>query len=117
LKVKTVQWLVFILRIWEGPALISSLRLDILTDVFGQLQSAFHEKVPAVERRWRLWCGSGGKFTGGWTKGLLLVENSMTHQRVTLFYIQTENIKQLRVACSENTFTVGVVIMFYIESH
>jgi hypothetical protein len=34
------------------------------------------------------------------------------------YYIQTENIiKQLRVACSECTCTVGVVIMFYIESH
>jgi hypothetical protein len=32
----------------------------------------------------RLWCGSGGKCTGGWTKVLLLVENSMTHQVVTL---------------------------------
>jgi hypothetical protein len=27
----------------------------------------------------RLWCGTGGMCTGGWTKGLLLVENSMTH--------------------------------------
>jgi hypothetical protein len=33
-----------------------------------------------------LWCGSGGKFIGGWTKGLLLVENSMTHLRVTLVH-------------------------------
>jgi hypothetical protein len=33
------------------------------------------------------------------------------------YYIQTENIKQLRVACSECTCTVGVVIIFYIESH
>jgi hypothetical protein len=32
---------------------------------------------------------------------------------------QTENIKQLREACSEYTLlsTVGVVIMFHIESH
>jgi hypothetical protein len=30
---------------------------------------------------------------------------------------QTENIKQLRVACSECTCTVGILIMFYIESH
>jgi hypothetical protein len=49
-----------------------------------RVQSAFQEKVPAGGRR--LWCGSGGKFTGGWTKGLLLVENSMTHQRVTLLH-------------------------------
>jgi hypothetical protein len=48
------------------------------------VQSAFHEKVPAVG--WRLWCGSGVKFSGKWTKGLLLVENSMTHQRVTLLH-------------------------------
>jgi hypothetical protein len=34
----------------------------------------------------RLWCGSGGKFTGGWTKGLLLVKNSMTHQGDTLLH-------------------------------
>jgi hypothetical protein len=46
------------------------------------IQSAFQEKVPTGG--WRLWCSSGGKFTGGWTKGLLLVENSMMHQRVTL---------------------------------
>jgi hypothetical protein len=32
---------------------------------------------------WWLWCGSGGKFTGEW---LLLVENSMTHQGVTLLH-------------------------------
>jgi hypothetical protein len=45
------------------------------------VQSAFLEKVPAVGG------GSGavrgGKFTVGWTTGLLLVENSMTHQGVT----------------------------------
>jgi hypothetical protein len=34
----------------------------------------------------RLWCGAGGMCTGGWTKGLLLVENSMTHQGVTLLH-------------------------------
>jgi hypothetical protein len=49
-----------------------------------QLQCAFHEKVPAGV------VGSGavqgGKRTGGWTKGLLLVENSMTHQGVTLLH-------------------------------
>jgi hypothetical protein len=28
----------------------------------------------------------GDKFSGGWTKGLLLVENSMTHQGVTLLH-------------------------------
>jgi hypothetical protein len=28
----------------------------------------------------------GGKCTGGWTKRLLLVENSMTHQGVTLLH-------------------------------
>jgi hypothetical protein len=33
-----------------------------------------------------LWCGSGGKCTGGWTTRLLLVENSMTHQGVTLLH-------------------------------
>jgi hypothetical protein len=45
---------------------------------------AFHEKVPAGG--WWLWCSSGGKFTVGWTKELLLVENSMTHQGVTLLH-------------------------------
>jgi hypothetical protein len=35
----------------------------------GCVQSAFYEKVPA----------GGGMCTGWWTKGLLLVENSMTH--------------------------------------
>jgi hypothetical protein len=34
----------------------------------------------------RLWCGVGGMCTGGWTKGLLLVENSMMHQGVTLLH-------------------------------
>jgi hypothetical protein len=34
----------------------------------------------------RLWCGAGGMCTGGWTKGLLLVENSMTHQGVALLH-------------------------------
>jgi hypothetical protein len=48
------------------------------------VQSAFYEKVPAG---WcRLWCSAGGMCTGGWTKGLLLVENSMTHQGVTLLH-------------------------------
>jgi hypothetical protein len=32
----------------------------------------------------RLWCGLGVKCE--WTKGLLLVENSMTLQRVTLLH-------------------------------
>jgi hypothetical protein len=49
-----------------------------------ELQSAFQEKVPAGG--WRLWCGSGGKFSGGWTTGLLLVGKSMTHLRVTLLH-------------------------------
>jgi hypothetical protein len=30
--------------------------------------------------------GGGGSCTDGWTKGLLLVENSMTHQGVTLLH-------------------------------
>jgi hypothetical protein len=34
----------------------------------------------------RLWCGAGGMCTGGWTKGLLLVESSMTHQAFTLLH-------------------------------
>jgi hypothetical protein len=33
-----------------------------------------------------LWCGSGGKCTGVYTTGLLFVENSMTHQGVTLLH-------------------------------
>jgi hypothetical protein len=48
------------------------------------VQSAFYEKVPAGGCR--LWCGAGGMCTGGWTKGLLLVENSITHQGVTLLH-------------------------------
>jgi hypothetical protein len=30
--------------------------------------------------------GRGENFTGGWTKGLLLVENSVSHQGVTLLH-------------------------------
>jgi hypothetical protein len=67
----------------------------------GLVQSSFHEKVPA----WLLWWGSEGHFTSGWTKGLLLVENSMTHQGVTLLHTDWKHL-QLRVACSECTFTV-----------
>jgi hypothetical protein len=48
------------------------------------VQSAFYEKVPAGGCR--LWCSAGGMCTGGWTKGLLLVESSMTHQGVTLLH-------------------------------
>jgi hypothetical protein len=62
--------------------------MDVSCDRDGRdencLQSAFHEKVRAG--RGLLWCGSGGKFTGGWTKPLLLVENSMTHEGVTLLH-------------------------------
>jgi hypothetical protein len=50
-----------------------------------KVQSAFHEKVPAGGGG-LLGCGAGGTCTGGWTKGLLLVENSMTHQGVTLLH-------------------------------
>jgi hypothetical protein len=41
------------------------------------------------------------------------------HTRELHYYIRTENINQLTVACSECTLasTVGVEIMFYIESH
>jgi hypothetical protein len=46
--------------------------------------SAQYEDHPQLTCR--LWCGSGGKCNGGWTKGLLLVENSMTHQAVTLLH-------------------------------
>jgi hypothetical protein len=49
-----------------------------------KVQSAIYEKVPAGGCR--LWCGAGGMCTGGWTTGLLLVENSMTHQGVTLLH-------------------------------
>jgi hypothetical protein len=48
------------------------------------VQSAFYEKDPAVGCRF--WCGAGGMCTGGCIRGLLLVENSMTHQRVTLLH-------------------------------
>jgi hypothetical protein len=47
------------------------------------VQSAFHEKVPGGGALVRF---GGGEFTVGWTKGLLLVENSMTHQGVTLLH-------------------------------
>jgi hypothetical protein len=49
------------------------------------VQSAFHEKVP-VGWGVRALVLFGGKYTCGCTKGLLLVENSMTHQGVTLLY-------------------------------
>jgi hypothetical protein len=44
-----------------------------------------HFTRKSLRRCW-LWCGAGGKCTGRWTKGLLLVENSMTHQGVTLLH-------------------------------
>jgi hypothetical protein len=67
---------------------------------------------------WWLWCGSGGKCTVGWTKGLLLVENSMTHQRVTLLHrLKTSSSWEYRVVSAPVLCTVGVVIMFCIESH
>jgi hypothetical protein len=51
------------------------------------VQSARQKKVPAGGG------GGGGSgavrgesFTGGWTKGLLLVENSVSHQEVTLLH-------------------------------
>jgi hypothetical protein len=40
----------------------------------------------------RLWCSAGGMCTGGWTKGLLLVENSMTHQGVTLLHRELKHL-------------------------
>jgi hypothetical protein len=50
--------------------------MGLLTASRKQLQSAFYEKVPA----------GGGGGTVGWTKGLLWVEDSMTHQGVTLLH-------------------------------
>jgi hypothetical protein len=50
--------------------------LDSGTDEFRILHNE-------VKRTFR---GSGGQFTGGWTTGLLLVENSMTYQGVTLLH-------------------------------
>jgi hypothetical protein len=41
---------------------------------------------------WWLRWGSGRKFSGGWTKGLLLVENSMTHQGVTLLHTDRKRL-------------------------
>jgi hypothetical protein len=62
----------------------SALKLKIQSALKLKIQSAFHEKVPGGGVWRRLWCGSEGeKFTGGWTKGLLLVENSMMHHGVT----------------------------------
>jgi hypothetical protein len=55
-----------------------------LLECWSNVQSAFYEKVPAAGCR--LWCGAGGMCTGGWTKGLLLVESSMAHQGVTLLH-------------------------------
>jgi hypothetical protein len=46
--------------------------------------------------------GLGGKFTGGWTTGLLLVENNMTHQGFTLLHTDWKHL----AACRECTFTV-----------
>jgi hypothetical protein len=34
----------------------------------------------------------GGKCTGGWIKGLLLVENNMTHQGVTLLHTDRKHL-------------------------
>jgi hypothetical protein len=81
------------------------------------IQSAFHEKVPAVS-------GGSGAVRGesvlvGGLKGCYW-SKTVWRTRELHYYIQTENIKQLRVACSECTFTVccGCCdIMFYIESH
>jgi hypothetical protein len=79
---------------------------------------SFHEKVPAGGG---LWCGSGESFlVGGLTKGLLLVENSMTHQGVTLlrtYRLKTSSSWEWCVVSAPLLCAVGVVIMFYIESH
>jgi hypothetical protein len=67
------------------------------------VQSAFHEKVPAG--------GAGsGAFRGesllaGGLKGCYWWKTEWRTRELHC-YIQTENIKQLRVACSECTFTV-----------
>jgi hypothetical protein len=69
------------------------------------IQSAFHEKVPAPRS---LWCGSvggGGSLLLGGLKGCYWWE-TVWRTRELHYYIQTENIRQLRVACSECTFTV-----------
>jgi hypothetical protein len=82
-----------------------------LLECWSNVQSAFYEKVPAAGCR--LWCGTGVMCTGGWTKGLLLVEISMTHQGVTLLHTDWKHLAvSAPVLC-----TVCVVIMFYIESH
>jgi hypothetical protein len=48
------------------------------------VQSARQEKVPAGGVG--SGAGRGENFTGGWTKGLLMVENSVSHQGVTLLH-------------------------------
>jgi hypothetical protein len=47
----------------------------------GRGSDASQEKVPVCSG-----AGWGENFTGGWTKGLLLVENSVSHQGVTLLH-------------------------------
>jgi hypothetical protein len=64
-----------------------------------ELQSTDQEKSPALGRQFLR--GAGGMRTIRWTRGLLLVGGTTHHS-----YTQTENIKQLRVACSECTCTV-----------
>jgi hypothetical protein len=46
-----------------------------------------------------IWCGVGVTFTVGLPRGLLLLD-SMTRQRLTEYYTQTEYMEQLIVACS-----------------
>jgi hypothetical protein len=65
------------------------------------IQSTFCEQVPAEE--WWLWWG-GGLLVGG-LKGCYWWK-TVWSTRVLHCYIQTENIEQWRVACSECTFTV-----------
>jgi hypothetical protein len=54
----------------------------------------------------------------GWGCRWLWVENSVTHQRVKLLHrLKTSSNWEYRVVSAPLLCTVGVVIMFYIESH
>jgi hypothetical protein len=68
-----------------------------------KIQSAFYEKVPAGGCR--LWCGAGECVLVGGLKGCYW-SKTVWRIRELHCYIQTENIYQLRVACSECTCTV-----------
>jgi hypothetical protein len=59
--------------------------------------------MSAVGGNFYIWCGSGGMLTTRWARYLLLV-GILQHK--TAAQLQTENIRQLIVACSQRTCAV-----------